>query len=285
MRPPTAPGNIGGMAEIAELWIYPVKGLLGVSLRRAEVGPRGLKMDRHWMLVDSDGRFISQREDASLTQFRVRIDDDELEVEHPKFGCCPIPFGLACQRIEAHVWKADMQAQLVHPDIDAWFSRALGRECRLVVLPDDADRKVAPEYGDFPLGFADAMPILVLSEASVEDLNVRVFEEIPANRFRANILLRGTRPFEEDAAQSLVAGEVKLKATKRCGRCLVTCTDQETGEVGIEPLRTLAEYRQYGNNACMGMYFAPETSGRIEVGQKVDLRPRKDRLGEMGCPE
>ena len=164
----------------------------------------------------------------------------------------------------------DLTAKIVSPITDEWLKWALGRPCHLVTMPDDATRMINPQYGVSPVSFADGMPILVLSEASMGDLNSRLEGPIPLNRFRANVILRGVDAYAEDTFDSITIGNVKLRSTKRCGRCLVTCTDQDTGERATEPLRTLAGYRHYGNNACMGMYYVAESLGEIHVGDKVE---------------
>jgi uncharacterized protein YcbX len=259
------------MPEIAELYVYPIKSLSGVKLEAAEVQTRGLQHDRRWMLVEQDGSFITQRDDPSLVKFRVAITRYGLMVTAPGMDSCRISFGARGPYKNVRVWKSELPAQIVDPVIDDWFSEAIRRPCHLVALPDDAGRTINPEYGDSLVSFADAMPILVLSQSSLDDLSQRVNFRVPVDRFRANIILRGTEPFDEDSAEGLRIGNVRLAPTKRCGRCLVTCTDQATGERGTEPLHTLAGYRLYANNACMGMYYAPKTLGRIAVGQEVEV--------------
>jgi uncharacterized protein YcbX len=257
------------MPEIADLIVYPIKSLSGVSLDTVEVQSRGLQFDRRWMLVETDGAFITQRDDPTLVKLKIAINPQALEASAPGLGSCKIPFEPEGPPIEVQVWKSVLSAPIVCPAVDEWFSEALGRACHLVAMPPDAPRMINPDYGISPVSFADGMPILVLSELSVQDLNQRLATSVPANRFRANVILRGTQPYEEDSAISLRMGDVELRATKRCGRCLVICTDQETSERVTEPLRTLAAYRTYNNNACMGMFFYPQRLGPLSVGQTV----------------
>jgi uncharacterized protein YcbX len=260
------------MPEISALFVYPIKSLAGISVTKIEVEARGLQYDRRWMMVESDGSFITQRDDPSLLRFRVEFVEGGLKVSAPENGSCFIPFAPTGDEIDVRVWNSELKAQIVATAVDAWFCAALGRPCHLVAMSANSERFINPDFGPSPVSFADAMPMLVLSEASLEDLNGRLESSVPPDRFRANVLLRGTSPYQEDSSSTIRSETVELSATKRCGRCLVVCTDQITGERGTEPLRTLAGFRLYNNNACMGMYYTPKSLGELHVGQPVTLR-------------
>jgi hypothetical protein len=117
---------------------------------------------------------------------------------------------------------------------------------RLVRFDRAARRFCNPEYaGDSGAhtAFADGYPLLVVSEASLEDLNARLATPLPVDRFRPNLLLSGVDAYDEDYIDQIVSGDVTLKMVKPCTRCQVTTIDQRTLERGLEPLRTLAGYR------------------------------------------
>jgi uncharacterized protein YcbX len=140
-------------------------------------------------------------------------------------------------------------------------------------MPDDSHRQVRLDFaqpGDI-VSFADAFPILMASEESLADLNSRLAEPLPMNRFRANIIIQGVEAFGEDLWPTVSIGDLRLRAAKKCGRCSVTATNQDTGVVGTEPLRTLATYRQDGNAVMFGAYFIPEATGRIAVGDSLSF--------------
>ena len=252
---------------VACLTVYPIKSLGGVDFESAEVQSRGLALDRRWMLVDEDGVFISQREDTSLVRFELCAEDDCLVVSSPT-SSVQVPFRSDGPGIGVRVWQSELEAPLVSAEVDAWFSSELGRPCHLVSMPDNCPRKISLQFGDASVSFADAMPILVLSESSLGDLNSRLERPVPIDRFRANVVLRDSEAFAEDGWSEISIGNVTLRSTKRCGRCLVTCTDQATGERGTEPLRTLSGYRLFGQNACMGMYYVPSSTGVLRVGDE-----------------
>lgn len=268
------------MVRISGLVVYPVKGLRGIELAEAAVEPQGLAGDRRWMLIDEDNIFLSQRTTPRMCLYRTRLDDGRLTVHAPDGDSLAIgePEG---DRIRVEVWEDECDALLVSPSADEWFSRQLGIPCRMVYMPDDAIRPANQKYakpGD-RVGFADGFPVLVASEASLEDLNSRLQSPIPMNRFRANILFTGCDAFAEDAWPSFEVGGVSFRAAKHCVRCQVTTTNQDTAEIGKEPLTTLASYRREGNGVIFGSYFVPEGRGRLWVGQECLGRGSKTKNG------
>lgn len=256
---------------ISGLFVYPVKSFGGISLNESLVEGRGLQHDRRWMLVNDSGEFMTQRTDTRLALFRTQITHDGLIISDPNSSEIEVPFTLAGAVRTVSVWKDTVEAVQVSEGIDDWFSARLDQRCSLVYMPDSTVRQPNLEYsveGD-RVGFADAFPILVIGEASLADLNGRLEEDLPMNRFRGNIIVSGWEPFEEDRFESLQIGNLKLRAVKPCGRCSVTATNQETGEVGIEPLKTLATYRRGEKNVLFGAYFIPENEAQISVGDCI----------------
>lgn len=257
------------MAIVTGIHVYPVKGLRGIDLLSAEVEFRGFQHDRRWMLVDDGGRFISQRTESRLCLFKPSLGAHSIVVTGANGDQIEIPYEAGGDRIPVTLWSSELEAQVVSEKVNHWFSSALDMSVRLVAMPDDVVRQTRLDYsqpGD-QVSFADAFPILVLSIASMDDLNARVEQPLPLNRFRANLIVDGCGPFEEDTWKKIQIGSVTLRAAKKCGRCLVTTTNQETAEVGQEPLRTLATYRKEDGNVMFGAYFIPENEGRIAVGE------------------
>jgi len=226
------------------------------------------------MLVDQEGVFMTQRTDTRLALFRTAIEPDGLKVVAPSGEVCMAPLEPEGVNRSVRVWKDMCVAIQVSTLIDEWLSEILGRPCSLVYMPEGSLRHTNPAYtspGDI-VGFADAYPVLVASEESLADLNSRMEVPLPMNRFRANIIVSGCEPFEEDTWPNIQIGDVRFRAVKKCGRCQVTTTDQDTAETGVEPLRTLATYRKEGSNVMFGAYFVPETIGCIRVGDEVIIQ-------------
>jgi uncharacterized protein YcbX len=91
------------------------------------------------------------------------------------------------------------------------------------------------------------------------------------NRFRPNLVLRGLPAFGEDDLGEFAIGEIGFRAVKPCDRCVLTTTDQETAERGVEPLRTLATFRKWDGKVWFGQNVAHQRAGRLAVGMPVRL--------------
>jgi len=258
-------------ATITGLFVYPVKSFGGIALSESAVEKRGLKHDRRWMLVDEDGLFMTQRTDTRLALFRTAIEIGELRItSHTGEERC-VPFEARGKKRVVRIWKDTCEGVQVCEELDAWLSGQLGTRCSLIYMPDEMIRSTNPEFtipGDM-VGFADGYPVLVVGESSLAELNSKLDAPLPMNRFRANITVKGWEPHEEDGWRKLRVGNLTLRAAKQCARCSVPATDQETGEVGVEPLRALAKYRLKDQKIYFGAYYVPEQCGTLRVGDTI----------------
>ncbi len=255
--------------KISELYIYPIKSLGRIQVQKSVLTPKGLQYDRRWVLTDQEGQFITQRSIPSLVFFKIQLTEEGLLISHKDAAndlVVPIREGNAeDSRMEVTVWGDTVSAIVEPPEINKWFSELLGFKAFLSFLPDaDTQRKVR---GDeiAAINFPDACPYLVLGQMALDYLNSLLETPIPINRFRANIIFEGGTPHLEDEWTHIQIGGVDLKSVKTCARCQVTTTDQETGVVNKEPLRTLATYRKEGNRILFGRYFKLEDKGGVEV--------------------
>ncbi len=254
--------------EVSGLFVYPVKSLRGIALERTAVGLRGLQYDRHWMVVDENGRFRTQRQLPQMTQVETRIED-ALVLSSEGFGAVEAPLEAKGQTVEVTIWNWTGPAQLVDPNVDRWLSQVLEMPCRLVAMAPEASRV----GWDGEIEFPDGTQVLVAGEASLENLNSRLEEPVPMDRFRANVIVRGSEAYAEDGWPGMRIANVEFGFVKRCGRCLVTTTHQTTGarHPGEEPLRTLARERRFGQSACFGAYYAPRSEGFVAVGDTLQI--------------
>ena len=261
------------LATIAALWIYPVKSCRGLQLSAAAVTERGLACDREWMIVDASGRFISQREVPRLALIAPALSATGLELTAPGMPVITSPFDRSGALLPVTVWRDSLPAIDQGDAVAAWISAWIGSAARLVRFDPRLRRSCDPAYaGDTGAhtAFADAYPLLVLSLASLADLNRRLESPLPLDRFRPNVVLSGVEAYDEDHIDELAVAGVAMKLVKPCTRCQITTTDQETGERGVEPLATLAGYRM--NDALGGVAFGVNaiiTSGawnEIRVG-------------------
>lgn len=262
-------------ARVSEIWIHPIKSCRGIPVEHARLERRGLADDRRYMLVDPSGRFVTQREEHRLALVAVTLQPDTLELAAPDLPTLAVPRRPARgERTTVSVWRSECDA-LVEPQGSAWFSRLLGRPLRLVYMPDDVERGVSPARarpGDI-VSFADGYPLLLISQASLDDLNARLETPIEIRRFRPNIVISGCAPFAEDEPARLRIGAVELRNVKPCARCVITTVDPETATAGKEPLRTLAAYRKTDDGVLFGVNLVHEGVGEIRVGDPVESCP------------
>lgn len=260
--------------RVTGLYIYPIKSLQGISLNEADVLERGFRYDRRWMIVDQANKLITQRTHPHLSQVSITLAEQSIIASYSDLSALEIPLTLANNSpIEVTVWNDQVEAIEASDEINEWFTIVVGEPCKLAFMPEDALRPVNPEraVNNENVSFADGYPYLIISEASLEDLNSRIEVDLPMNRFRPNIVVDGCQPYEEDTWEDIRIGEVKFHVTHPCKRCLFTTVDQETGKKGAEPLKTLATYRREGNDVIFGVNTLALMKGRVHVGDLLTV--------------
>ncbi|HEV7610672.1 MAG TPA: MOSC N-terminal beta barrel domain-containing protein [Steroidobacteraceae bacterium] len=264
-------------ATITQLNIYPIKSCAGTALGRVKLSQNGLAGDRNWMVVNDAGRFLTQRELPRLALVKPLLDGPRLRLRATGLPDLDV---IANQRGDATpviVWKDRFAAFDAGDDAAHWLSSFLQTEVRLVRFDTSVTRLSDPNWTvgmDASIAFADGFPILVISEASLADLNERLDQPLPMNRFRPNIVLRGLAAYEEDRVTELFDGKLRLRMVKPCARCSITTVEQASGEfTGAEPLQTLKKYRwsrklrgaQFGQNAII----VSGVGGELSVDQEL----------------
>jgi uncharacterized protein YcbX len=264
--------------SVSGLFVYPVKSCGGVMVDEAVVGVTGFELDRRWMVVGEDGIFLSQRGQPRLALVRVRIAGDRLRLEAPDLPAFEVPLEREPgPTVKVTIWRDDCAALDEGRDAAAWFSEHLGSSARLVRLADDDARPLSSssaQPGD-KVSFADRFPFLLLSEASLEGLNKRLSLPVPMDRFRPNIVVTGCPAHAEDSWRQVRIGNVDFCVAKPCARCVITTTDQETGDRSAEPLRTLATYRVRDGQMLFGQNLIHGGRGTVRVGEAVVVLPNK----------
>ncbi len=259
---------------VSALSFYPIKSCGGISLEVAEIKQRGIRGDRTFMVVDLAGRFITQRQQPRMALIQPAIRDGVLTVTAPNMPEISLVADDTGKRYDVAIWN-DICVGVDQGDAVAqWFSTFLEMACRVVYMPEDSVRQVNPQYAtreQDQVAFPDGYPFLLTTEASLADLNVRMPEPLPMNRFRPNIVLEGTLPYVEDTWRKIWIGEVLFHIVKTCERCPVTTTDQATAVVGKEPLRTLATYRRTQKGVVFGQNLIHAHEGIIRLGDTVKV--------------
>jgi uncharacterized protein YcbX len=261
--------------KLTQIWIYPIKSLGGISLASANVMQKGLQYDRRWMLVDEEGKFLTQRVYPRMALFKLALDKDQLIIKH--FGdtlMLPVEEKASADPIAVTIWDDRVSAYEVDRSYSKWFSDLLGLKCKLVFFPEENSRPVDPTYNvnDDQVSLADAYPFLIIGQSSLDDLNSRLKEPLPINRFRPNLVFTGGKPYEEDTWRNFAIGSTRFVGVKPCDRCVLTTVNQDTAEKGAEPLKTLATYRKKNNKISFGQNLVALDYGKITVGNIITLQ-------------
>jgi uncharacterized protein YcbX len=262
---------------IASLIVYPIKSCGGVSVDEAVITRRGLASDRLWMVVDEQGKFLSQRNEPRLMFVRTRFEGDAILVTMPGSAELRIPRHITGPQMEVQLWRHPRPA--VRHDVGStWFSAVLGRPVSLVHIPDGFAPGVEPAQGSPGdiASFADAYPVHLTTEESLSDLVARLGHPVAMGCFRPNVVVRGAAfAYDEDSWLRVALDRTALRVAARCGRCVVTTIDPVSGVRGKEPLRTLATYRTDDGSVYFGVYLVPEGPGGVlRVGDPVAVLER-----------
>ena len=266
--------------KIISLHLYPVKSCAGLDVDSFQLDDRGPVVgavhDRGWMIMDEANKvFLSQRNYPQMTQIKPSIHEGKLrlEVSGRQYDIKSGPG----ENFAAAIWDSVCQVTDEGDEIARALSDFLEVDVRLVRMADGCERPLSEKYQTAPGGpgsqtlFADAMPVLLTTTGSLEELNRRTPAPVPMNRFRANVVVSLDEAFAEDGWSKLMIASVSFRVTKACARCVIVNTDQVSGQRGVEPLKTLASFRRQTNKVLFGQYLAHESTGEIRVGDTVAL--------------
>jgi len=267
---------------LAALFTYPVKSCRGTEHRSVLLEQAGLEHDREWMFVTPGGRFLTQREEPRLARVDAVVEHDRLTLSADGAGEACVPLDFAGSPGEVTIWRDQVSAFDQGDAPAAWISALLGRDARLVRIDPAARRRCDPAWtadAEAHSRFPDGYPLLVVSRASLDDLNSRLPAPLPMDRFRPNLVLDGLPPYGEDEVHEFTVQGIRLRVVKPCTRCSITTTNQSAGVVaGEEPLRTLQSYRW--DAALHGVTFGQNTiviegaGSRLAVGQPLTASSR-----------
>ena len=260
---------------LSQLNIYPLKSAGGISLENAIPEARGLAHDRRWMVVDDSGQFMSQRTYPNMALINTSLSTQTLNLNAPGMSklCLPL-FPTEGESQEVEIWSDLCEAWTTNPQATTWISEYIGKSCAIVYMPDHSNRPVDADYavGENQVAFSDGFPLLLISEASLNDLNSRLPESVTMKRFRPNLVVKNTEPYEEDIWKKIIIGECEFNIVKPCSRCILTTVDPENGKFyGKEPLRTLATYRKVNGKVMFGQNLITTIKGELKLGMPVEI--------------
>lgn len=259
------------MQTLTDIFIYPIKSVKAISQPAAHVEESGLSFDRRYMLVDQQGQFITGRSHPQLTQISVQFSQQLLLVSAPDMATLSInPADFDDEMQAAKIWSDDLQAQHCHQDYDQWFTEYLQQPCQLLFFCEQTTRLV--KNRETSVSFADGYPLLLVNQASVEQLNSRLENPVSALHFRPNIVVQGDLPFAEDSWAHIKIGEVEFEVSKPCSRCLFINVDPKTGNAqSNEPLATLSTFRYHQGEVNFGQNLIPLNTGMIRAGDEIKV--------------
>ena len=271
--------------RIAGLWVYPVKSCAGMALQKARLGPTGLAWDRHWMVVDAQGAFLTQRSHPRMAWIQPEIGAGHLVLHFP--GLEPLRMALQATGAvrEVRVWSDTVRAWDMGAEAARWLGQALGTDCALVRCDPAAPRHTSGRWtgGEVsPVHFADGYPLLVLGQAAIDDLNQRLraagHAPVDARRFRPNIVIAGLQAHDEDRVDGFDLDDaqgLRLRMAKPCTRCPIPDIDPATAVQGTAVGHAMRAYRQderVGGAITFGMHAVPQglsEGAELAVGQRL----------------
>ncbi|XP_057583588.1 mitochondrial amidoxime reducing component 2 [Hippopotamus amphibius kiboko] len=278
------------VGTVAELWIYPVKSCKGVSVNAAECTALGLRSghlrDRFWLVIKEDGHMVTARQEPRLVLVSAACEDDHLILRAPGMDELILPNKLHSSNKlhDCRVFGLDIQGRDCGDEAAQWFTNFLKTEAfRLVQFEKNMEgrpsSKLFPFFvQNYQVAYPDCSPVMILSEASLADLNTRLEKKVKMDNFRPNIVVAGCSAFEEDTWGELLIGNVEMKRILACPRCIMTTVDPDTGVIDRkEPLETLKSYRLcdpsekpiYKSSPLFGIYYSVEKIGSLKVGDPV----------------
>ena len=258
---------------VSDLSIYPVKSCAGITLTSTMVTNFGLDNDRRWMVVDENGTMLTQRKISEMCLIQVELSELGITLNKLSLESLFVHYPIEQKKITVKVWLDQCQAYDAGEDAAVWLSEALAIKCRLVYFPKDEFRQVDLDYANEgeKTAFSDGFPILLISQASLNDLNSRLKAPVSMQRFRPNIVVSGCSPFAEDNWKEIRIGDIVFRIVKPCSRCVIPNVNIKTGVRENEPIKTLSSYRKRDRKIYFGQNLIANSLGKIDVGMAVEI--------------
>ncbi len=263
--------------HLSALYRYPLKSAIAEPLQASALDSLGLAGDRRWMLVDeASGRFLTQRAESHMSQLGAEHIDGGLRLSAAGHATLWVPTPAADAPLRGvTIWRDTLRVPDAGDEAAHWVSSFIGKPTRLVQVPVERARTTQSGYGldSDKVGFADGFPLLLIGQASLDDLSGRVGRDLEMLRFRPNLVVSGSEAFAEDGWKRIRIGEVEFRVVKPCSRCILTTIDPQTGarSEDREPLATLKTYRQVEGEVMFGQNLVNDGVGRMEVGMPVTV--------------
>jgi uncharacterized protein YcbX len=266
------------MLRLSALYRYPLKSGRADALQHIGLDKLGLQGDRRWMLVDeASGRFLTQRAVAKMSQLSALYNPaGGLTLSSPGYATLDVALPDSAAELRGiTLWRDTLRVPDAGDAAARWASEFIGKPTRLVYMPLERARATDAGFGKDTdqVGFADGYPLLLIGQASLDDLSARIGRPMPMLRFRPNLVIEGAEAFAEDGWKRLRIGDIECRVVKPCSRCILTTIDPQTGERSAdrEPFATLETYRKTENGAMFGQNLVNDGVGELAVGMPVTV--------------
>ena len=266
------------MLHLSALYRFPLKSGKGESLPQARLDKLGLEGDRRWMLVDeASGRFLTQRADPKMSQLSALWNaTGGLTLSAQGFEALDVAVPDPDTDLRGvTIWRDTLRVPDAGDAAADWLSRFVEKPVRLVHVPLPRARTTEAGYGrdDDQVAFADGYPLLLIGQASLDDISHKVGRPLDMLRFRPNLVIEGGEAFAEDGWKRIRIGDVEFRVVKSCSRCILTTVDPHTGirDEQREPLATLMTSRKQENGTMFGQNLVNDGNGVLEVGMPVTI--------------
>lgn len=257
---------------VSELYIHPLKSAAALRVESIDYEAGGPAHDRQWMLVDTKGKFLSQRNLPKMCFIHASIHDGHLALSagNKSISSDILQIG---EGTTVSIWKDQVRAADCGDVAADMLSEFLGKQCRLVQLAPDTHRLVDPEYAHAgeTVSFADGFPSLLVSQASLDEFNSHLNDPVDMRRFRPNIVVSGSAPYAEDEWRTLNINGISFDLVKPCSRCIMPSINPDTADKEMRVNEALLKTRRRGRNTYFGQNAIHHGLGKIRVGDKVEL--------------
>lgn len=260
--------------------VYPVKSITGIELSSAWVETQGLSFDRRFMVADITGRMITAREHHQMLRVKAALHSNGLVLTYPE-AKEPLILRfdeLDMAEVECTVWSDTFTSYSTHEQANQWFSFIIGKPVQLLFTGEQSNRQ--REKIQTNVSFADGYPLLLISQASLDELNKRSSVQHSMVQFRPNIVVDATEPFAEDGWKRIRIGDVEFEIVKPCMRCVLTTVNPNTAmrSEKNEPLKTLSTFRADDTGGIFfGQNVIAKNTGMIRQGDKVEVLETKEK--------
>ncbi|WP_282133380.1 MOSC domain-containing protein [Cellulophaga baltica] len=254
--------------KIDSLHIYPLKSAKGIAVQTTEVENIGFKYDRYFAILNSEKEVLTAREFPTLLKIKTQFKEDNLVLEYGGKRSS-IDLNDFLNPIEVAIFKEPASGKEAPVSVNNWLSSILEIDCSLIKINTDNLRQT----GHNAISFCDLHPIHLITQESVNALNKKLATAIEIDRFRANIVISGLKPFEENTIAKITIGQCEFVSVLKTERCTLITIDPKTGEKDKkqEPLRTLAKEFRTDKKVEMGIYLIPTKLGTIHATDPITV--------------